>query len=110
MSPAGSRDRIILEKVLAILFAGLALFYFCYFIWTFFYDDHDNFQLIGRAANIVIFAYIAYSIHSDIRSRTRYAKDEPLYKAVSDAMHQDSVAHQETDQIKIEGYNGPTPD
>ena len=73
------------SKVFAMLFAAVTAFYVLYFIWSFF-NEATIFQLIQRGTSILIFAFITYSMHAEIRSRVRYGKDAALYGAVQESM------------------------
>ena len=75
------------SKVFAMLFAAVTAFYVLYFIWSFF-NEATVFQLIQRGTSILIFAFITYSMHAEIRSRVRYEKDADLYRAVNDKMQE----------------------
>lgn len=77
------------QKFFGLFFSAVTIFFFCYFIWSFFHGSTTVFQLIGRGANILIFAYITQNIHSQIRARVRYGRDQGLYAAVAQ-MQQDA--------------------
>ena len=76
-------------KFFGMFFAAITIFYVGYFIWSFSYEGVTVFQLIQRGTTIFIFAFITYTIHSDIRSRTRYEADAPVYEAVAERMKSD---------------------
>lgn len=98
--------RLSLTKSFGLLFGACTAFYVAYFLWSFFYEGTTVFQLIQRGMSILVFAYITYAIHSDIRSRVRYGRDEPLYKAVEQAIHNDL---EKTHRIPLEDrYEGIT--
>ena len=78
-----------------------AMFFFCmavlgalYFLWTVTTGGEstrsDIYEEIQRGANVLIFAYITYAIHNDIRSQIRYGRDQPLYDAVEKKMEASS--------------------
>lgn len=78
--------RLSSAKVFGVLFGLFTAFFLCYFIWTAIFVDATIFQLIGRGADLAVFAYITYSIHSEIRSRVRYDRDRALYAQVKAMM------------------------
>lgn len=78
--------RLSSAKVFGVLFGLFTAFFLCYFIWTAIFADATIFQLIGRGADLAVFAYITYSIHSEIRSRVRYDRDRVLYSQVKAMM------------------------
>lgn len=82
--------RLSSAKVFGVLFGALfgafTAFFLCYFIWTAIFADATIFQLIERGADLAVFAYITYSIHSEIRSRVRYDRDRALYAQVKAMM------------------------
>ena len=95
------------SKVFAMLFAAVTAFYVLYFIWSFF-NEATVFQLIQRGASILIFAFITYSIHAEIRSRVRYEKDADLYRAVNDKMQEYHAGPPAVGNMNV--YDGPGHD
>ena len=91
------------NKLFALFFMGAGLFYLGMVIWTVTTggesERSDFLEVTGRGANCFIFGYIAYQIHSDIRSKMRYRKDQPLYEAVKKNM--ESHFDPETTDINI---------
>ena len=85
-------------KFFGILFAFLAMFYAGFFVYVWVTGGepmrNDFIEMQGKAANAFIFVYITYTIHADIRSKTRYRKDSGLYDAVQKKM--DETEHGDT--------------
>lgn len=77
-------------RIFAFFFFCMAILGALYFIWTVSTGGEPSrlniYEEIERGANVLIFAYIAYAIHNDIRSQIRYSRDQPLYDAVEKKM------------------------
>ena len=77
-------------KLFGLFFMLCGVFFMCMTVWTVATggepERYDFLEVSDRAAMGIIFGYIAYQIHSDIRSKNRYRKDAPLYAAVQKNM------------------------
>lgn len=100
--------RISFSKVFAMLFAAVTAFYVLYFAWSFF-NEATMFQLIQRGTSILIFAFITYSIHAEIRSKMRYDRDSALYGAVQESMDEYHCGPPAVGNINVYGAPGQDP-
>lgn len=101
------KERIQVAKLLGILFGSITAFYVCYFIWSVAIGDTAWYQLINRGTQVLVVAYITYSIHTEVRGRVRYTKHGDLYSAVDSKMAED-IASQGSDEhsgVRIQNIN-----